>query len=330
MKLESDDFIDDINRWYKAYIDNMRALSYSNNTLELYSRVIDSFIEYSLQYQDEMKLIEIKSIYITSYLAYLENEAKLNGRKVKNNNYLSKSTKQTYLKAIKGLFTFISDNNDELYTFERFFKNIKISDSSKVEEKLVYLSEHEIGLLVNQLEKDKRTKGDYGSYRDSLLVKLMLYGGLRISEALGVRLENFKDSHGDMYSIDIYGKGGKEQIAYIGKKTIEDDLDYFMNIERLSNKDLIMKTDGNLPLRRDNALTIVNRIYKRAGVMKTGLHILRHTLAMRLTKRDVNPVVIKKILRHSNLNTTAIYAKATEESVEKALCPIFSNSGGEK
>jgi integrase/recombinase XerD len=309
----------------------MKALSYSKNTIELYSRAINNFIEYSLQYQDEVTLAEVKSIYITGYLAYLDNEAKLNGVKIKNGNHLSKSTKQTYLKAIRGFFTFISDNNDELYTFERFFKNIKVADSSKVEEKLIYLSEDEIGRLLNQLMKDKKTKSDYGSYRDSLLVKLMLYGGLRISEALGVCLDNFKEGQGDnMYSIHIYGKGGKDQIAYINKTVIENELDYFINEADLNISDPIMKTGSGLPLRRDNSLQIVNSIYKRAMIPKTGLHILRHTLAMRLTKEDVNPIVIQKILRHSNLNTTTIYAKATEESVEKALCPILGSLGGVK
>lgn len=50
-----------------------------------------------------------------------------------------------------------------------------------------------------------------------------------------------------------------------------------------------------------------------------GLHLLRHTLAMRLTQRGVSLVVIKKILRHSNIATTTIYSKSTEEAVADAM-----------
>ena len=70
---------------------------------------------------------------------------------------------------------------------------------------------------------------------------------------------------------------------------------------------------------RSNAHRIVNRIYKMAGIRKKGLHLLRHTLAMRLTQRGVNPLIVKKILRHSNIASTSIYAKASENTVADAL-----------
>ena len=320
MKLETGSLIDDLERWYKAYKNNIIALSYSQNTVKLYERAINTFIEYSLQYQEEMKLSDIKSIYFTGYLAFLEEEARLNGKRAKNGNYLSKSTKQTYLKAIKNFFTFISDNNDELFTFDRYFKNIKVADSSKTEEKLVYLTEDEIGWLLNTLERTKAKKDDYNSYRNALLIKLMLYGGLRISEALNISLGNFTSGQDEaIYNIEIYGKGGKEQIGFITKKTIDDELDYFKSVAKLDEDELIMKTRGGKQLDRTNAYQIVNRIYKKAGIRKEGLHLLRHTLAMRLTQRGVSLVVIKKILRHSNIATTTIYSKSTSEAVADAI-----------
>ena len=320
MKLETGSLIDDLERWYKAYKNNIIALSYSQNTVKLYERAINTFIEYSLQYQEEMKLSDIKSIYFTGYLAFLEEEARLNGKRAKNGNYLSKSTKQTYLKAIKNFFTFISDNNDELFTFDRYFKNIKVADSSKTEEKLVYLTEDEIGWLLNTLERTKAKKDDYNSYRNALLIKLMLYGGLRISEALNISLGNFTSGQDEaIYNIEIYGKGGKEQIGYITKKPIDDELDYFKSVAKLDEDELIMKTRGGKQLDRTNAYQIVNRIYKKAGIRKEGLHLLRHTLAMRLTQRGVSLVVIKKILRHSNIATTTIYSKSTSEAVADAI-----------
>jgi len=322
MELSNGDFIADLNRWYKAYIDNIKALSYSINTLELYSRAIDTFIEYSRQYQDEVQLNELKSMYFTSYLAYLEDDARKKGKKLTNGSYLSKSTKQTYLKAIRAFFSFISDNNDELHTFERFFKNIKVADSSKQEEKIIYLNDEEIGKILNVIEREKGHRKDvYGTYRNAFLIKLMLYAGLRISEALKVRLKDFSQSEEEgMLQIFIQAKGGKSQIGFINAKTIEDELDYFENIEKLHRDEMVMRTNTGKPLDRTNAFIIVNRTYKRAGVMyKEGLHLLRHSLAMRLTLRNVNPVVVQKVLRHSKITTTTIYAKATAGAVAGAL-----------
>ena len=321
MNLQTDNFIEDLEKWRDAYLNWMDTQDYSKNTLELYGRTINQFIEYSLGYQDEMSLMDIRSNYFTGFVNYLEEEARLKGRKLnRDGKYLSKSTKDAYMKAIKGYFTYITDNNDELYTFDRYFRNIKQRDRSKQEEKMKYLTEDEIEKLLNTLEREKSKKDDYNSYRNSLLVKLMLYGGLRISEALSVRMEDFGiGQDANMYLINIYGKGGKYQTAYIAKETIEDELEYFREVIGLKGDDIIMRTKNATQLDRVSASTIVNRIYLKAGIMKKGLHILRHTLAMRLTQRNVNPIVIKKILRHSNIATTTVYAKANQESVANAL-----------
>lgn len=320
MQLETGSFLDDLYRWYSAYMDSIRALSYSKNTLELYGRAINMFIEYSRAYQDEMKLSDIKSVYFTGFIAFLEDEAKRKGKRAKNGSYLSKSTKSTYLKAIKNFFTFISDNNDDLFTFERYLKSIKVADSSRAEEKLVYLTEDEIERLLNTIERAKAKKSDYNSHRDALLVKLMLYGGLRISEALNVSLGDFMPGQdAEMYNIRIYGKGGKEQPAFIAKKAIDEELDYFRTAAGLKDDDLIMKTRGGRRIDRTNAYIIINRIYRKAGIRKKGLHLLRHTLAMRLTQKNISPVVIQKILRHLNIATTTIYARATEKTIADVM-----------
>jgi len=149
---------------------------------------------------------------------------------------------------------------------------------------------------------------------------LMLFGGLRISEALAIRLQDFvENEENGMYLMTIFGKGEKEQTGYIAIDIIKEEMEYFKNIAGIADNELIMKTKNKKPLNRRNALSIVNGIYKRAGVKKQGLHILRHTLAMRLTEQDTNPLVIKKMLRHSNLATTTMYAKASNNSVADAI-----------
>ncbi len=60
---------------------------------------------------------------------------------------------------------------------------------------------------------------------------------------------------------------------------------YFVNIAALGEDDPIMRTGRGGQLNRSNAYRIVNRIYKRAGIRKKGLHLLRHTLATRLSPK---------------------------------------------
>ncbi len=309
MKLKNTTISEDLERWTEAYLKHIQALSYSKNTLLLYRRILLDFVEYSLDYQDEMQINDIKTTFLINFLNYLENNSK-------NSNKLSKRTKITYLRVLTSFFSFISDNNDDLFLFNFDMKKIRFR-TEKAEEKLNYLSENEIIRLNNVLEREKAKKDDYNSFRNAMLIKLMLYGGLRISEALNVKLCDFEEVDDEILKISIIGKGGKEQTAFIKKEEVEDELEYFK--ENIQDHDYIMQTRAGKHLNRSNAFIIVNNIYAKALIAKKGLHLLRHTLAMRLTAKGTNLVVIQKILRHANLNTTTIYAKATNDTIKTAL-----------
>lgn len=310
MKLRNDNFLENLDLWLDRYFCHFKDLNYSNNTILLYKRILNEFREYSLDFQDEMAFKDIKTSYILNFLGYLENKSKNINKK------LSKKTKLTYIRAITSFFSFINDNNDKLLEFSFNFSKLSLRNEKR-EEKLEYLNEDEIQRLLNVIERLKVKKEDYASFRNAFLIKLMLYGGLRISESLKVRLEDFCEDEEDMLKIRILAKGGKEQFAYVKKEYVSDELEYFTSC--LKDKDYIMQTSTGKLLNRSNAFIIINRIYAKALISKRGLHLLRHTLAMRLTSQNVNLVVIQKILRHSNMQTTTIYAKANNEMVRKAL-----------
>jgi integrase/recombinase XerD len=80
-----------------------------------------------------------------------------------------------------------------------------------------------------------------------------------------------------------------------------------------------MRTRSGKRLIRQGAFQIVNNLYRHAGIKKEGLHLLRHTFAMWMTLRGVNVIDIKDAMRHSNINTTMVYAKATKQSVMNAV-----------
>lgn len=321
MKLQTDNLLHDLERWHKSYMEHIESLSYSKNSITLYDRVVRLFIEDMLDFED-LQLQNIKALHITRFLKNTETRAR-KSKKIPSASSLSKSTKETYLKTLKNFFSFISDNNNELFSFDRILKSIKIAGDSKLEEKLIYLTEDEIHRLLVVLDKEKnqaKSKSQYNANRNSLLIKLLLFSGLRISEALAVKPKHFLTGQSEnMLTLDIVGKGEKKQFSYIKKDVIQEELNYFIEEADVDQDSLIMTAKGNKQWNRSNAFTVVNNIYKKAMIHKTGLHMLRHTLAMRLTKNHVELTTIKKILRHRNISTTTIYARATEENVTQAL-----------
>uniref|UniRef100_UPI0012FD104B tyrosine-type recombinase/integrase n=2 Tax=Bacillati TaxID=1783272 RepID=UPI0012FD104B len=68
----------------------------------------------------------------------------------------------------------------------------------------------------------------------------------------------------------------------------------------------------------------VNRIISQAvnelgWKKKVTAHILRHSFASRLVKKDVNLVQIQKLLGHSSLNVTSIYTHTDLEQLSEAI-----------
>lgn len=328
LSIENKGIVDNLERWYKSFLNNLKSLSYSKNTIYLYSRTINNFIEYMREFDEEVTMDRISSIYFTGFLSFMEDLAAKRGVEQNRGYYLSKSTKQAYIKALKNFFEFISDNNDELFSYYRLLKNVKITDSSSREDKIKHFNENEIEALINQLEVNRsKAKSSHSSYlanRNSLLIKLLLYAGLRISEALDLRPKDIIPpiKEGEMWVIKVYGKGGKYQDAFLMDNLINEEFDILLENTDCKDDGWLFKTSYNNQLDRHNAFRIVSNIYKQAGISKKGLHALRHTLGMRLTKRDVNPLVIQRVLRHSSLATTTVYAKAEKEDVQKGLGKI--------
>jgi integrase/recombinase XerD len=259
---------------------------------------------------------DIKIVHLTNFLYYIEN---LNLKRRKNKNH-SKNTKDSYIKSLRSFFTFISDNNEEMHTYDKIFKNLHTTDTSKQQDKIVHLNEDEVIKLMNTLQRQKSaSKNSYLAFRNSLLIKLMLYGGLRISEALELKLEDITyDENRNLNILNIVGKGGKKQTAHISADVIEDELAYLKEINYLLHA-YIFTTSSGKQLKRDEAYRIVNSIYKKALINKKGLHILRHTFAMRLTQNGESPFVIQRLLRHNSLATTTVYAKANISDMGQAL-----------
>ena len=63
------------------------------------------------------------------------------------------------------------------------------------------------------------------------------------------------------------------------------------------------------PIRADLVGDVVQRLAEQAGVPHVGPHRLRHALASEMLRAGASLVDISQVLRHSDLATTAIYAK---------------------
>jgi integrase/recombinase XerD len=75
------------------------------------------------------------------------------------------------------------------------------------------------------------------------------------------------------------------------------------------------------PLPRSGVVHVVSRACIRAGLPRVGAHRLRHTAATNMLTEGASLPEIAQVLRHSDLKTTATYAKVDRKALRPLALP---------
>jgi len=316
MKLEKADILSDFQRWLKSYFRNAKHREISKNSILIYKRVFSKLESFIIEQKEVTLISEIDKEFILSFLEYFEENSKI--------DKFSSKTKILYISILKSFFVYISDNNDDFYTYEKEFKGIMPKNINK-SKKISYLSNSDVDLLLKHIQNNLLEEKHY-SYIHSLGIKLMLFSGLRVSEVLSLTLEDIrisdllnKEGEKDFYEIHLKDtKSKEEQTALINIKHIEQELSYF---RALQDNDLYIFKAKNSKnkINRSNFYVSITSIMKLLNIKGKGLHILRHTCAMQLFRKTGNLLVLKETLRHSDIKTTMIYAHAEKKDIANAM-----------
>lgn len=297
------------------FLNELKSLNYSENTILAYSKEIDYFIEYFRGYYEEMDLIDINRPFIQSSLTFREKMSKY--------GKISPNTKKMYLKALYQFFVYITDALNGIKDFTSLFNKIKIQTEKNEKN---YLNAEEIKRLLNYINILQKKEHSYIICRNVLFLKLLLYTGMRASEIVNLKLSDITTYEDDisMYQIRVFGKGKKEAYCYVDKIKIQDEIEEIISLRKklgIASEYIFVSKKGR-QITRYEYYTIVSKILKKAGINKKGLHIFRHTLGFQLAQKGVRIEDIQEILRHSNINTTRIYVQRKENDKVSALKKI--------
>lgn len=180
-----------------------------------------------------------------------------------------------------------------------------------------YLSEKEIRKLLDSLPYES-----HEDLRNMAIIKLLYYTGMRIGEVQQLNEENIL---WDSRQLLVRGKGDKERLIPINQKLME----------MLENWAAVRST---LPFLKSPAFfvslgrnhrgkrisygamrQIVKRILKEADLGDYSPHKLRHTFATQLLDKGAPLEQISKLLGHSRLDTTLIYAQTEPGKLRSAV-----------
>ncbi len=155
--------------------------------------------------------------------------------------------------------------------------------------------------------------------RDIAVVELLFGAGLRVGEVANLSSERI-DLESE--SIRVDGKGARERLVPIVSGELKSALGDYAQLRRASDPESLqffVTPRGGRRLSEDSIRRTVHRLARKAGVGRVTPHMFRHTFATLLLDRGVDLRVIQRLLGHSSIVTTTIYAQVSERSQRKVM-----------
>ncbi len=219
---------------------------------------------------------------------------------------LSENSKRRLISAVRGFYKFLM--------FDGHVKH-NPADDLVAPQKGVYLprflnrSEIETLLLVPD------TSTEIG-LRDRAILELMYASGLRVSEAVNVKLN---DIDLDAGILTTTGKGSKTRRVPVGSSAVEW-LKSYMAVRRKKENieiDNLFVNQAGSPINRQVIYLAITEYASKCGLQGVSPHTLRHSFATHMVQNNADIRSVQQMLGHADISTTQIYTHMTSAQLKR-------------
>jgi integrase/recombinase XerD len=177
--------------------------------------------------------------------------------------------------------------------------------------------------------------GDLRPLRDRALLELLYGTGARISEAVGLDVDDLGfaapgpaatgPAGRPPATIRLSGKGGRQRIVPVGRYAC-DALDAYLvrarpvfagASRRLSASPAVFLNTRGSRLTRQGAWAVLKAAAAVAGLHGVSPHTLRHSFATHLLDGGADVRVVQELLGHASVTTTQIYTLVTVDKLRE-------------
>lgn len=160
--------------------------------------------------------------------------------------------------------------------------------------------------------------------RDRALLELLYSTGARISEAVGLDVDDLDLTEGRA-AVRLFGKGSKERVVPVGAYAVEAVEAYLVRARPAlaaagrGGSAVFLNTRG-ARLSRQSAWAVLHTAAGRAGLAgaeHVSPHTLRHSFATHLLAGGADVRVVQELLGHASVTTTQIYTKVTPDTLRE-------------
>ena len=165
------------------------------------------------------------------------------------------------------------------------------------------LAASEVATMLDAAELSARhPEADALALRDSAILELLYAGGIRVSELIGVKVEDLALEEGRMM---VRGKGDKERLVPVGRASISA-LRQYIDVGRpgllRSEVHALFLSNRGQKLTRGWVWSLVKRADANASP-----HKLRHSCATHMVENGADLRTVQTLLGHADIGTTQVY-----------------------
>ena len=278
----------------------------SKNTTEAYKNDLNGFANFVKKNQviDNLDTIEISQITKKSIEDYV---------KWLNSREYSRATVARKIAALKSFVNFLVETGDLIKS-----PILDIESPKTIKSLPKPLLAKEVDAILTAAKDNSSTEG----YRDSAMLSLMYWTGLRVSELIALNIDNLYLSENEPY-LRCYGKGDRERTIPIPDQALEN-LKYYLreirhNFVRNNSELGVFVNMRGERLTRQGYWLILKAYVKKAGIASNVTpHTLRHSYATHLLRGGASIRAVQELLGHANVSTTQIYTQLANQDLKDA------------
>lgn len=268
----------------KRFIASLRLEGKSETTLRQYEMVIRMFFDDIQKNVDDITTNDIRY-----HLAIYQSTRKVSNATIDNRRRI-----------LSSFFSWL--------TKEEYIDKNPILRISKIK------SEKEVKIPFSHVDVEKMkvcASLTRNGKRDRALIEFLMSTGCRVSEVVGLNLDNVDFRRGECI---VHGKGNKDRKVYLTDVCLEYLNEYLSS--RKKNSEVLFTNRNGERWSKQSIEKIIKTIAHMAEVKNAHPHRFRRTFATNALNRGMPVQHLQKILGHKSLDTTMIYCQVDDDLIK--------------
>lgn len=302
-----------LEEFFLNYLPKIRGVS--PHTLHAYRDALRLYLSYVAQKRNcAVDRLSVEHLQVSLVLSFLEELERQRGNSVR--------TRNCRLIALRCFFKHALRHDPD--HAEQYARILAVANKKAPHPACGYLEPEEVKILLSQPDQQSAL-----GVRDYALLLFLYNTGARVSEALGVRLEDL--SLVPPRQVRLRGKGRRERICPLWAQTTSA-LRRLISSEMQSSAPLFLSQRGQ-PLTRHGVLRLLHRysaqLTRSRNFPRRQLHphLLRHSCAVALLQAGIDLTVIRDYLGHASVATTNRYVSTNLKMKRDALTAFWERAG---